>query len=198
MTRMPSNQSGVVLFIALIFLVLLTIMAVTTFTISKGTLQITGNMAARSLVLQTATQVSDAAMSSNKLVDTPLAVLSDGSTRTNNVAVDINSNDTASSFVAFNTTGQTIIQAQVQNVNCSSAGPTDPNKLNLALARDLACANSAAIHQNCYDVTFSFDTTATDAVTNAVGKVTQGAAVRAQPGPARNICHDPTSGQQYF
>jgi len=192
----PKNQSGVVLFIALIFLVLLTIMAVTTLTISKGTSQITGNMQARSLTLQTATQVSDGAMSTNKLVDTPATVLLDGST--NQVAVDINDNSTTTPFVAYNTTGKAVIQASVVPPNCSAASKTLSNSLNLAIPRDLACANSALIHQDCFDVTFGFATTATDSVTSASSTVTQGAQVRAQPAPARNICHDPGTGALYF
>ena len=184
-THIASQQSGVALFIALIFLVLLTVMALTTFTISKGSQQIIGNMTIRNVVLQTATQTSEAAISTTRLVDQPSQVLFNGSTYGNTAAIDING-DT-----------KTVINATVTPPTCNSAQPVPGNKLNLAILRDLACANSASVGQYCFDVVFQFTTTANDILTNATSAVTQGAAVRSQPAPARNICHSPT-GQLYF
>ena len=184
-TRMPTQQSGVALFIALIFLVLLTVMALTTFTISKGSQQIIGNMTIRNQTLQTATQTSEAAISTTRLIDQPTQVLFNGSTYGNTAAVDING-DT-----------KTVINATVTPPTCNSAVQVASNNLNLAILRDLACANSSTLHQYCFDVVFQFTTTANDTITNATSAVTQGAAVRAQPGPARNICHSST-GQLYF
>lgn len=183
--RPSARQSGVALFIALIFLVLLTVMALTTFTISKGSSQIVGNLTIRNQTLQTAVQTSEAAISTTRLIDQPSQVLAIGGSYGNTAAVDINS-DT-----------KTVINATVSPPTCNSAVQVASNNLNLAILRDLACANSATLHQYCFDVVFQFTTTAVDAKTSASSAVTQGAAVRAQPGPARNICHSST-GQLYF
>lgn len=178
-----ARQSGVVLFIALIFLVLLTVMALTTFTVSKGSQQIVGNMTSRNQTFQVATQISETAISTTRLVDQPTLVLLDPGTGVygRTATIDING-DT-----------KTVINAVVQLPTCNSANQVAG--LNLILPKDLGCATNPPFY--CYDVVFQFKTTADDPVTNAHSEVTQGAAVRAQPASAHNICQGP-GGLQYF
>ena len=176
------NESGAVLFIALVFLVLLTLMALTTFNLSKGTQQIIGNMAARNTTFQVALQTSETAISTNRLVHHPNDLFGTGS---NNVAVDVNGDQ------------KTVINASVDAPQCISIQQVVDNKLDLGNERDLECANSAKNGLFCYDVVFQFNSRATDPVTKATSAVTQGASVRSQPASARNICRS-ASGEPYF
>jgi len=180
--RNPKRESGAVLFIALVFLVLLTLMALTTFNLSKGTQQIIGNMAVRNTTFQVALQTSEKAISTNRMVHHPDDLFGTGS---NTVAVDVNGDH------------KTVINATVDPPQCVSIQQVVDNKLDLGNERDLECANSAKNGLFCYDVLFQFATRATDPLTKATSAVAQGASVRSQPASARNICRS-SSGEPYF
>lgn len=171
--RVFRRQSGAVLFIALVFLMLLTVMALTTFNLSKGTQQIIGNMAVRSQAFQVAQQTSEAAISTNRLVHHPADLFGSGS---NTVAVDVAGD------------GKTVMNASVDAPKCVSIQQVVDDKLDLGKERDLECANSSKNKLFCYDVLFQYATHATDPLTKATSTVTQGASVRSQPASARNIC----------
>jgi hypothetical protein len=180
--RSQRHESGAVLFVALIFLMLLTVMTLTTFNLSKGTQQIIGNMAVRSQAFQVAQQTSETAISSNRLVHHPTDLFGTGS---NTKAVDINGDH------------KTVINATVDPPQCISIQQVPDNKLDLGNERDLECANSSKNNLSCYDVLFQYATHATDPVTQATSTVTQGASVRSQPASSRNICRS-ASGDPYF
>lgn len=187
-TRNPHSQSGVVLYIALIFLVLLTVMAVTTFTVSKGTQQVIGNQTNAALVRQVAAQTAENAISSTRLIDNPNAVLlqtssTGGSSYTNNVTVDVNGD------------GKTVINARLTPPKCVAAAPTVANQLNLP--HDQPCVFSAGTSFSCYDVNFGISVVASDPITNATANVGEGLYTRAQGDKARNICKN-ASGTPYF
>lgn len=171
------RQSGAVLFVALIFLMLLTVMALTTFNLSKGTQQIIGNMAVRSQAFQVAQQTSEAVISSNRFLHHPTDVFGVG---TNTKTIDINGDQ------------KTVITATVDPPQCISIQQVSGNKLDLGNEHDLDCVNSASSPQaknlSCHDVLFQFATHATDPVTKATSTVTQGASVRSQPASSLNNC----------
>ncbi len=180
--RCGAFERGTVLFIALVFLILLTVMALTTFNLSKGTQQIVGNVASRSQTFQVALQTSEAVITTNRLVHHPTDLFGNGA---NTVSVDVNGDQ------------KTVISATVDPPQCISIQQVAGNKLDLGTERDLECANSAKSDLFCYDVLFQFATRATDSVTNATSSVGQGASIRSQPASARNICRN-ASGQPYF
>lgn len=178
----PACERGTVLFIALVFLILLTLMALTTFNLSKGTQQIVGNMATRSQVFQVALQTSETAISTNRLVRHPADLFGGG---TNTVTVDVNGDR------------KTVISATVDLPQCVSIRQVVDNNLDLGSERDLECANSTKNALFCYDVLFQYQVRATDPVTNATSSVGQGASIRSQPASVRNICRS-ASGEPYF
>lgn len=167
------RQSGAVLFIALVFLMLMTVMALTSFNLSKGTQQIVGNMAVRSQAFQVAVQTSERVISTNRLVHHPTDLFGTGS---NTVSVDVAGDN------------KTVISATVDPPKCVSIQQVVDAKLDLGNSRDLECANSAKNGLFCYDVLFQYATHATDPLTKATSTVAQGASVRSQPASARNIC----------
>ena len=180
--RSGASERGTVLFIALVFLILLTVMALNTFNLSKGTQQIVGNLAARRLAFQVALQTSEATISTNRLIHHPADLFGTG---TNTFAVDVNGDR------------KTVISATVDPPQCVSIRQVVDNQLELGSERDLECANSAKSALLCYDVLFQFSARATDPVTHATSSVGQGASIRSQPASARNVCRS-ASGEPYF
>lgn len=180
--RTRKRESGAVLFVALVFLMLLTVMALTTFNLSKGTQQIVGNMAERNAAFQVALQTNEMAISTNRLIHHPTDLFGTG---TNTVSVDINDER------------KTVINATVDPPQCVSIQQVPENTLDLGNERDLECVNSAKNNLFCYDVLFQFSTRATDSLTKATSSVTQGASIRSQPASARNVCRS-SSGEPYF
>jgi len=180
-------ETGAVLFMTLIFLVLLAVMAITTFTVSKGTQQVVANMTARNLTFAIANQANENAISSANVNAEPTTPL-----------LDPNGAYVGSLTVDVNGDGKTMITAAVPaggQASCFAAAQVTSNAL--VLPRDLKCANAVQINLHCYDLNFAFSTVATDALTNATTTVTQGAASRATPAQAQNICHGP-AGEIYL
>jgi Tfp pilus assembly protein PilX len=184
-----SHQSGVVLFIALIFLVLLTVMALTTFTISKGGQQIIGNMASRNQTFQAALQTSEAAISTDRLINTPSQALFDPATGTYSATADID----------VNGDGKTIINTAVAKPTCISGKESFAIPVVTASGPETCIngtssgtAGGGAAGFACYDLILQFTTTAQDSVTNAAAAVTQGFASRTIPyKQALDLCVTP-------
>ena len=118
MTRIDfrKTQTGAVLFMAMIFLVLITVMAVTMFTVSRNTAQVVNNINLRKLSLQAANQTSDVAMSTYKIVSSPAAVLPNG---TDIMDVDVNGD------------GKTVINTEVKPPSCNKGQPKENLNLDL-------------------------------------------------------------------
>jgi hypothetical protein len=194
MTRVTKhrNQHGAVLFMALIFLVLLTVMAITTFTVGKSTSQVVNNMNTRRTGLQSASQASENGMSSYRIVNNPTAPLYDpvAGTYGGSVTTDVRGDGT---FKIKNT---------IDQQTCEMATPKDPLSLDMNDPVDEGCANSVAT-QKCFNVTFQYRIKSVeqygtgDAPNPTTNSVTQGLYVTAQPGAAQNICHG-SGGILYF
>jgi Tfp pilus assembly protein PilX len=189
-SRRPNHyyQSGAVLFMTLIFLVLLTVMALTTFTLGKGTTQVVANMTARNLTYETAYQATENGISTTKIVTNPTAMLYNTTNGgyANSITVDINGDTKTTLNVSIPASGQP---------SCFKAQQVSHN--NIHLPAEQVCANDEANNSHCYDVSFQFTAVASDTVTNATSSVTAGAATRARQADARNTCQGP-GGQQYF
>lgn len=87
MKPMRLRQRGATLLVSLIFLVLMTLFAVTAFNMGKTSLQAVGNMQQRNQTLVAAQEAINDAISSTKFIDTPTTLLSNNS---NEMKVDIN------------------------------------------------------------------------------------------------------------
>jgi hypothetical protein len=184
----PKPQSGAVLFMTLIFLVLITVMALTTFTVSKGTQQVVGNTAARNLTYATAWQTSENAISSVYITSDPTKMLYDGvSSYTTVLPVDVNGD------------GKTVVNASIPasgRPSCVAATTLISNTITDPVASQ-RCLNSNILAQTCYNLHFQFSALATDSVTNATSTVSQGVSLPAMPADAHTLCRGP-GGEQYL
>jgi len=189
MTRFGSRntQSGVVLFIALVFLVLITVMALTTFTIGKGTSQIVSNMDLRRATLRAADHTNEQTLSTKRIISNPSAPVLDPGTGQygKTIIVDVNGD------------GKEKIKTTVGAPTCFMAIPLSSKGIDMTDPLQEQCAYSESTGQKCYKVTFQYPVTAqeefngTVLATGAQNAVGQGLYVTADPGGARNVCRGP-------
>src|SRR5207302_6258410 len=83
MTPLPHRQRGATLIVSLIMLLLITLLAVSSFTLGKGNLQIVGNMQQRQQAFAAAQGAVASVISSNQFSATPTDALDRKSTRLN-------------------------------------------------------------------------------------------------------------------
>ena len=183
-------QRGVTLFFALIFLVLLTLLAVTTFNVGKSSLQIVGNFQHRNDVLSAAQEAIEEAISTTRLVLNPGGIFLTPCTSTNTRCVDVNGDGTNDVSVELTPTPACVKAQAVKNRQLVITSATSP---------DLACTVSpppgtggiVAIPSGnsfCADTIWEVRAVAADAVTQAQTTVTEGVAVRVKTDTIATYC----------
>jgi len=162
------HQKGATLLVGLIMLVLLTLMAVTSFRLGKSNLQIVGNMQFRTETLRAAEEVLEASIS------VPTSV-----TTASTANVDINADGTPDVAV---TVTPTLTRAYVLT-NTSLT----PSQLGCALgqAQAFGVVGAAVGNSLCARTLYDLRVQATEASTNTSVEVHQGVAVQV---PADTIC----------
>lgn len=171
MSATPRRQKGATLLVGLIMLVLLTLMAVTSFRLGKSNLLIVGNMQFRNETVRAAEEAIEVAISSPTSVTGP----SSGS-------VDINADGVPD---VTTTVTPTLMQAFVRT----------NNQLNLANPNDLGCAlgqaqafgvvGAATGNSLCAATLYDLKVEAAQATTNTRVELHQGVAIQV---PADSVC----------
>jgi Tfp pilus assembly protein PilX len=165
------RQKGATLLVGLIMLVLLTLMAVTSFRLGKSNLQIVGNMQFRNETVRAAEEAIEVAISSPTSVTGP----SSGS-------VDINADGVPDVTTAVT---PTLMQAYVRT----------NNQLNMLNANDVGCAlgqaqtfgvvGAATGNSLCAGTLYDLKVEAAEAATNTRVELHQGVAIQV---PADSVC----------
>ena len=172
----PKRQEGIVLLIGLIFLVLLTLMAVAAFNLGKSGFMAVSNMQIRKESLRAAEQVLDEVIS-NPAIDL---------TRT----TDVFGLGTMVREIDTNGTGTRNVTVTVAPPTCVRAQTIKQAQLNMADSNDLPCARSvdqgaggvegaSTADSLCSDVTWEIRATAVEALSSASATVVQGIGQRA-------------------
>ena len=151
------KQEGATLLIGLIMLILLTLMAVTTFNLGKGNLQIVGNMQFRNETLRTAEKAVETAISS------PTGVTV-GSTRSAG-GIDV-------------TVTPTLVQAHVKKNSAINLGNSAELGCTLGAAQTFGVDGAATGNSLCATTLYNLRVTADDTVTNASVVMDQGVSVQ--------------------
>jgi len=192
MTSFPRSQRGAALIVSLIMLLLITLLAISSFTVGKSNLQIVGNMQQRAQALAAAQSVIATVISSIQFTLTPADAIRNacggGPCADGNVVIDCNGANTA--CVDSNGDGVADVNVAV-GATCDSIQPIPLSALNLANTQDQNCAVSTqqgsagvpgAANNNsmCSDTVWEVQATATDVVSGANYVVDQGVGVRVQ------------------
>jgi Tfp pilus assembly protein PilX len=173
--RAPARQRGAALVVSLIMLMLITLLAVASFRLGKGNLQIVGNAQQRSQGLAAAQGAIDQVVSSIQFTVTPASPIPVPGGTTNTVAVDVNGDGVADISVA--------VAAQ-----CDSIQPIPVTALDFTNSNDRGCTiqqnqdfgipGASTNNSMCSNSIWDINASTTDLVTNANFVIDEGAAVR--------------------
>lgn len=174
---MLHRQQGMTLIMALVMLVVLTLLALTSFNLNQSNLQVVSNMQQRGEALAAAREVIEETISNTNFFTTPANVLANPCGANNRRCIDTNGDGTTDITVA-------ITPAPV----CVKAQAIKNSDLDLAVTEDLACSLGAGQdfgtegantgNSTCANSIWDVHVVATDVVTEAQVEVTQGVAVR--------------------
>ena len=190
MMKGSQRQRGVTLFFALIFLILLTLLAVTTFNVGKSSMDIVGNFQHANEVQAAAQETIEEALSTRRLVESPGTIFLTPCTANNTRCVDVNGDGTDDVNVVITPTPSCVKAQAVKNRQLVITSSTSP---------DLACTVSpppgtggvVAIPSGnsfCADTIWEVRAVATDNTTEAKTTVTEGVAVRVKTDTVATYC----------
>jgi len=191
MTTRQHRQRGITLFISMVLLVLITLVAITTFNVGKGSLQIVGNLQHANQTMSAATEAIETAISTTRLVNNPSSIVTGCGGSANTVCVDVNADGTNDVTVALKG------KNAAANPNCIKAQVVKNATLDLSSGEDLACTiarqsfgvqGAAAGDSLCTDAIYEIVAVASDAVTQANVTVTEGVALRVPTETVANNC----------
>ena len=171
------RQNGATLLIGLIMLVLLTLMAVTSFRLGKSNLQIVGNMQFRNETLRAAEEALEASIS----LPTSVTVASTAS-------VDVNADGSPDVAVTITPTLQQAFVLRNTQLNLTNYGNlADPGQLGCALgqAQAFGVVGAATGNSLCARAVYDLKVVAKEAATNTSVELHQGVGIQV---PADTVC----------
>ena len=172
------NQQGITLFVALVLLVMVTLLAVSSFRVSNTNLKVVSSMQGRGEAIAAAQAALEQVISSATFTTNPLALVNTP------MNIDINGDGTADYVVNFNPAPK-----------CLKSRPTPTTALSITKPEDVGCFGSvqmggvgAVPTSNCAETLWEVTATTKDPVTSAETTVRQGIAIRLEKGDALNTC----------
>lgn len=195
MTRrpLPARQRGITLVLSLIMLILLTIMALSSFNIGKSSLQVVDNAQQQGQVINAAADMLNQLISSPAFADAPTAALSNDncpsgvSAPTNSRCVDLYGD------------GKTVIVVKLDPVPfCTQVKPLLTGELNVADPEEAGCTLGECREPGrvgactgwslCSDSMWEVTAKASEQVSRSSGTVTQGVKMRVSNDAVSTAC----------
>lgn len=181
MNTTPHSQRGITLVVSLIMLVLMTLLAATSFNMAKNDLNVVGNMQQRSQTRDAARAVLEMTYSSTSFMNTPSSSLIGtcaGNNIINSTCFDFNGDGDDDVKVAISPAPACLTAQTILN---SSLDLSDPNDLGCAVGvsnqTGIVGGNTAGASL-CANTVWELNLTATDLSSGANSTVTAGAAAR--------------------
>jgi Tfp pilus assembly protein PilX len=181
------RQRGITLVTALIMLVLLTLLALTSFNVGRSNLQIVSNMQQRDEATAAAQEVLEETISNPRFSVTPDNALTNPCGAANQRCVDTNGDGTADVRVALAPSPKCVTAPVIKNSALDLSVPEDA-KCSMGSAQNFGVAGAVDGSSACADSVWDVSAVATDLQTNAQVKVTQGVAVRVARDDVANNC----------
>jgi Tfp pilus assembly protein PilX len=174
------RQRGVTLVMVLVMLVLLTLLAVTTFNLSSSSMQIVGNFQHRSEALAAAQEIIERALSTTRLITNPATIFLAPCSAGNNNCVDVDVNGDGTNDIVVQLTPQpTCVKAQI--VPNSQLVFSNPEDLACSVGPSQGTFGIGGVptgNSLCTDSIWEVRAESSDVTTQAKIAVTEGAAVR--------------------
>lgn len=179
----PDRQSGATLLVGLIMLVLLTLVLITSFNISKTNLVIVGNMQHKNEVTAAAQQALEEAISTTRLTDSPDSIFLTPCAGANTMCFDSNGdgvNDITVALKSEKTDTPTCVYAKVIKNNDSDIDLTKEEDLKCVVGTPQSYGVEGAVtgDSRCSYTVWDVAAVATDNATGAKVEVAQGVGVR--------------------
>jgi Tfp pilus assembly protein PilX len=173
MTRtLPHRQRGMTLLVGLVMLVLLLMMAVSAFNISRTNTAITGNMQNKMEATHAAMQATEEVISTTRFIDTPNNALPG-----NQLEVDVNADGKTDITVTLAPPPCIKKIVVIKNASLNLSNPDDI-PCALGVSQSLGVSGAATGDSLCAASVWEITANATDAVTQAQSTVVTGVAVR--------------------
>ncbi len=181
------RQRGVTLVVALVMLVIISMLAMTTFNLSKSSIQVVGNMQSHDEAIAASRQVIDEALSNKMFFDSPADTLALPCEGPNSRCIDFNGDGKpdvktvltpAPACVKFRTIKVNELDlTDAEDQNCSVGDPGTLSQVGANTGNSL-CSNS----------TWEITAVSTDEVSETSVTVVQGVNVRVPAGDAETFC----------
>jgi len=181
MSRFPRRQRGATLIVSLIMLVLITLLAVSSFSLGKGNVQIVGNMQQRNQLFAAAQQALATTISDRQFTLTPTNFVPAPCTVNNTVCVGVNGDGANDIVVLVTPVCDSILPITVtQALN-------DPTLTNCVIGAAQNTGQVGATNGNsmCSHSVWEVQAAATDTLTGASAVIDQGVGVLV---PATTVC----------
>ena len=191
MIALRSKQQGVALFVGMIMLVLITLLAITSFNLGSGSLQAISNIQVRNQATASAQHVIDEIISTPKFIDNP------------SVPVPLGGG-TYGTQKSYDVSGDGVVDVTVDvevPLKCVQGFPIESSRLDLTKQEDLACTigvgetnqtlgveGASTGFSYCAQTVWEVHATATDPVTNAKADITEGVSVRVARDKYKSRC----------
>lgn len=183
MSHFAHRQRGATLIVSLVMLVLITLLAVSSFSLGKGNVQIVGNMQQRTQAFAAAQQAIATTISSTQFTATPTnAIPVPCVVGPNTVCMDVNGDGGNDVTVVVTPTCDSIQPIPVTQLNFNN--PADAGCL-IGQGQDFGVTGAANGNSMCSNSVWDVQASATDNLTGANFTIDQGVGVRV---PATTIC----------
>jgi hypothetical protein len=188
--RARRREAGITLVMALIMLVLLTLLALTSFNLGNSNLQIVGNMQQREQTIAAANEVLEETISNTKFFQTPQAALPDPCGGPNQRCIDTNGDSKEDVHVVL-TPAPTCAKVQVIKNSELNVVNDEDQKCSSGSDQNFGVVGAADGSSECANSVWDLNAVATDVATGASVKVTQGVAVRVAKDDVATNCPQP-------
>ena len=184
------REAGITLVVALIMLVLLTLLALTSFNLGNSNLQIVGNMQQREQTIAAANEVLEATISNTKFFQTPQAAVPDPCGAPNERCIDTNGDGKEDVHVVL-TPAPSCAKVQIIRNSDLNVADSEDQKCSSGSDQNFGVVGAADGSSECANSVWDLNAVATDVATGAAVKVTQGVAVRVAKDDAATNCPQP-------
>jgi Tfp pilus assembly protein PilX len=186
--KMPNKQSGVTLLVALIMLIVITMLVITSANLGNSSLQTVSNMQNRNEAVTAAQEALEEVVSSKRFFESPTTVFTTSCNGSYNAkCIDTNGDNTPDVTVTL-TPVPTCVQARV--MPNSELRMSDPEEAGCATPPAQEAFGMAAPTNNseCAKSIWEIRAVALDNVTQATAAVTQGVSVAVQKNAIDTSC----------
>ncbi|MFC4929639.1 hypothetical protein [Massilia sp. GCM10023247] len=182
------RETGMTLITALIMLVLLTLVALTSFNLGKSNLQIVSNMQQRDEAAAAAREVIEETISNTRFFVTPSHILANPCNgEPNRRCVDSNGDGKTDVKVAIENKPKCVVAPLIRNSSLNMANTEDAT-CSMGSNQSFGVAGAVDGNSACADSVWEITAVATDVETEAEVEVTQGVAVRVARDDVTNNC----------